>query len=186
MSGYYCTICDKAIKLKYKTKYLDTKSHRALSTSVFNTYFIKNPQVFEIEDILKIYVNIYKKYFEVHLIICKWKLQFTNTIIHVKYEKLYNIHHGWELRRYLITNIECYSRRGFKFSQISEMNITFKTHLTNMTYEHYLKQPKAMIEWLINKELARNPELIKTLRNTSHPPIRKYRHIIHDEDEDDI
>ena len=55
-----------------------------------------------------------------------------------------------------------------------------------MTNEHYLKQPKPMIEWVLKKKLARNPELIKTLRNTSHPLIRKYRHIIHSKDEDDI
>ena len=82
-----------------------------------------------------------------------------------------------------MTKIEFYSRRGFKFSHISEMNITFMTHLRNMTYEHYLKQSKPMIEWVLNKNLARNPELIKTLRNTSHHLIRKYRQTIHSEDD---
>ena len=52
-----------------------------------------------------------------------------------------------------------------------------------MRYEHYLEQPKPMIEWVLHKKLARNPELIKTLRNTYHPLIRKHRHIIHSEDD---
>ena len=38
-----------------------------------------------------------------------------------------------------------------------------------------------MIEWVSNKNLFKNPELIKTLRNTCHPLIRKYRQIIHSE-----
>ena len=62
------------------------------------------------------------------------------------------------------------------------MNITFLTNLSIMTYEHYLKQPMPMIERVVNKKIARNPELIKTLRKTSHPLFWKYRHIIHSED----
>ena len=51
----------------------------------------------------------------------------------------------------------------------------FGTDLRNMTYEHYLKQPKPMIDWVLIKKIARNPELIKSLRNISHPLIRNYR-----------
>ena len=43
MSDFYCNICDKAIKLKYKKKQLNTKKHRALFMSIINTYCIKNP-----------------------------------------------------------------------------------------------------------------------------------------------
>ena len=92
MSDYSCNVCDKANKLKYKRKHLNTKSHRALSMSINKTYCIKNPQFFEIEEILKKYVNIYNKKFALSLIVCTWKLHFTDTIIHVKSEKLYNIH----------------------------------------------------------------------------------------------
>ena len=50
-----------------------------------------------------------------------------------------------------------------------------------MTYDHYLKIPKQMIEWTIIKKLANNPKLIKAFNvNTSHPLIRKYNHIIDD------
>ena len=46
-----------------------------------------------------------------------------------------------------------------------------------MTYEHYLNQPKSMLEWKLNAILAKNPELIKILDNNSHPLNRKYQHI---------
>ena len=56
------------------------------------------------------------------------------------------------------------------------MNITFITDLRNMTFEHYLNQLKSMLEWKLNAILAKNPELLKILDNTSHPLIRKYQH----------
>ena len=41
-----------------------------------------------------------------------------------------------------------------------------------MTYEHYLKIPKPMIEWRLNAILAENPEIIKQFTNISHPLIK--------------
>ena len=63
------------------------------------------------------------------------------------------------------------------------MNITFISDLRNMTYEHYLNQPKSMLEWKFNAILAKNPELIKILENSSHPLIRKNQHINEDDGE---
>ena len=34
-----------------------------------------------------------------------------------------------------------------------------------------------MLEWKLNAILAKNQKLIKILRNSSHPSIRKYQHI---------
>ena len=90
----------------------------------------------------------------------------------------YNIHSFWDVRRYLITKIDYFERQGYKFFHICEMTITFLSDLRNMTYEHYLKQPKQKIEWVLNKKLHKNPVLIKTLRNISHPLIRKNKYVI--------
>ena len=57
------------------------------------------------------------------------------------------------------------------------MNITLIADLRNMTYEHYLNQPKPMVEWKLNAILAKNPELIRIFGNSYHPLIRKYQHI---------
>ena len=63
------------------------------------------------------------------------------------------------------------------------MNITFISDLTITTYEHYLKISKPMIEWTIIKKLAINPKLIKAFdRNVPHTLIRKYSHIIDEEE----
>ena len=52
-----------------------------------------------------------------------------------------------------------------------------------MTYEHYLNQPKSMLEWKFNVILAKNPELIKILDNTSHSLFRKYQYIYENDEE---
>ena len=45
----------------------------------------------------------------------------------------------------------------------------------NLTYEHYMNQTMCMCELQINLNIAKNPQLIKSLdRNKNHPPIRKY------------
>ena len=76
------------------------------------------------------------------------KLHFSDTIINVNSDRLYNIHRaGWNLRRNVMSKIEYFESNGHKFSHIAEMNIVFITDLRNMTYEHYLKIPKPMIEW---------------------------------------
>ena len=132
------------------------------------------------QDILKKYVDDYNKKFVLYIIICKWKLHFSDTIINVKSNRLYNIHRpGWNLRSYLISKIEYFENYDRKFSHISEMNNEFISNLRNMTYEHYLKIPKSMLEWTMIKKLDTNPQLIKAFNiNTYHPLIRKYRHII--------
>ena len=111
-------------------------------------------------------------------------MSFSDTIINTKSKRLFNLkrrYASWNLRMSLIEKIECFESKGHKFSHISEMNIVVITDLTNTTYDHYLKIPKPMLEWTINKKLANNRKLIKAFNiNTSHPLIRKYSHIIND------
>ena len=63
------------------------------------------------------------------------------------------------------------------------MNITFISDLKNMTYEHYLNQPKTMLEWKLNGKLAKNPQFVRLFGNSSHPLFRKYQHSNEDDGE---
>ena len=141
---YYCEVCDKTIKLKYKKKHLNAKSHTALSMSVVNRHCVKNSELIEIE---KKHVNNYNKKFCLYEIICEWKMEFIDTTVRVKSKRMCNIerHHSI-LTRYLTMKIKYFNRLGLKFSHTSEMIVTFISSLLNMTYEHYLNQPKPMIE----------------------------------------
>ena len=185
MSKYFhCELCDKSIKIRSRKKHLNSQYHKSLTESIISKYTVENPSFFHMEDILKNYVDDYNKKFEFYSILCNRKLNFSDTIINIKSDRLYNIkrkYASWNLRINLISKIEYFESIGHKFSHISEMNIVFIADLRNMTYEHYLKTPKPMIEWAIIKKLANNPKLIKAFNiNTYHPLIRKYRHIIHD------
>ena len=92
---------------------------------------------------------------------------------------------GYYSRKFLSSKIKNFERYGRKFSNIFEMIITFISDVRNLTYEHYLNQPKSMLEWKLNANLAKNPELIKIkiLGNSSHPLIRRYQHNNEDDGE---
>ena len=48
-----------------------------------------------------------------------------------------------------------------------------------MAYECYINQPMQAIEIKLNVIIAKNPQLVNSLdQNKSHPPIRKYSHIL--------
>ena len=103
------------------------------------------------------------------------------TIVSVKSNTWYSVAAACHLKNFLLSKIKYFERYGLKFSHISEMNITFKTDLRNMTFEHYLTQPKSMLEWKLNAILAKNSQLIEIFGNSSHPLIRKYQHINEDD-----
>ena len=165
MSNYFhCDLCDKSVKFRSKKKGLNSQYHKLLNKSIICKYTVKNPSFLHIEDILQNFVDEYNKKFEFYSILCKWKLNFSDTVINTKPKRLFNFkrrYAGWNLRISLIEKIEFFESKGHKLSHISEMNITFVTDLKNMTYEHYLKIPKPMTEWTIIKKFANNPKLIK-------------------------
>ena len=185
MNGYFhCDSSDKSIKIKSKKKHLFSQYHESLTEGIICKYSVKKPSFFHVEDIIKNFVDDYNKNIEFYIILCKWKLHFSDIIINVKSDRLYNIkrrYASWNLRTNLISRIEYFESTGQKISHIFEMNIVFISDMRNMTNEHYLKIPKPMIEWTIIKKLANNPKLIKAFNiNTIHALIQKYSHINND------
>ena len=78
----------------------------------------------------------------------------------------------------LETVINDLNEKGYNFNHRPELNIITKANNLDMTYIHYLNQPKWMLEWKLNEKLARNKRLINSLnRFDNHPLIRKYSHI---------
>ena len=61
--------------------------------------------------------------------------------------------------------MEFFSGRGWKFSHISEKGITFTTSFWKMAYERCLAQSKSTIEWILNKKIFKNVELVKRLED---------------------
>ena len=173
---FNCKLCDKSSKIKSKKNHLNLQYHKSSSKSIISRYSVTNPDFLNMDSILKNYVLEYNKKISFYLIICKWKTHFSNTIVSVKSDTWMSKSDDIFLRDFVLSKIRCYERHGYIFSHISEMKITFITDLRNMIYEHYLIQSKCMFEWKLNVILAKNPELLRFLENTSHPLIIKNHH----------
>ena len=137
MSEYFnCKLCDKSIKIKSNKRHLNSQNHKSLSMSIIFRYSITNPDFIYIENLLKNYVLEFDKKFGFYLIICKWKLPFSDTFVNVESNIWYSVSAGYYLRDIVLLKIKYFERQGHKFSHVSEMNITFITDLRNMTYDH--------------------------------------------------
>ena len=58
---YYCKLCDKTINLKSKHKHFKSKNHKYLEDYIIMRYIVENPDITQINKIIKKYVNIYNK-----------------------------------------------------------------------------------------------------------------------------
>ena len=94
--SFHCDLCDKSIKFRSEKKHLNSRYHKSLNESIICKYTIKNPSFLHMEGILKNYVDDYNKKFEFFLILCEWKLNFSDTIINFKSHRLYNIKRKYE------------------------------------------------------------------------------------------
>ena len=141
-------------------------------------YTIKNPNFFEIDKILNGYITNNSKKYKLFLIKCDFEIVFTdNFLFHIETD-FYSNRDPFNLKRYLLYDIEDFINKGHTFSHIDEMNILIVNDRMFMTYDFYLKQPKSMLERKLNVKLARNPNLINSLnRFHIHPLIRKYSYI---------
>ena len=87
-SHFSCEICDKSIKIRSQRRHLNSQYHKSLTKSIISKYTVENPSFLHMEDILKKYVDDYNKKFVLYIIICKWKLHFSDTIINIKSDRL--------------------------------------------------------------------------------------------------
>ena len=104
------------------------------------------------------------------MFICKCNKIFDDFSFNLTYKRNYN-RAKYFSRKFFLTKTDYFSTFGRKFSHLVEMNITFFTDLRNMTYKHYLKQPKSMLEWKLNENSAENLEPIRIFDENASPPI---------------
>ena len=62
-SDYFCKLFDKPIKIKSKNKHLKSLNHQSLTKTIISRYYVSNPNFFQIEYVLKKYVDDYNKKF---------------------------------------------------------------------------------------------------------------------------
>ena len=144
--------CITTIKKKNKTKHEQTKKHKYLSNSVSNKYVKKDRAVDKFKHVLTSYYNKHLKK-DIFTVYVYWKVDDFNLKLSVPNVLSYGqIVHSFPIN---ITESACgFSDRVIKgylnhdeltIDKIEETEIVFMSDLKDMTYTHYMKQPKSMI-----------------------------------------
>ena len=138
MGRFFCSICDKSPSTSFISRHNKSPKHVELSHSKVNRYILDNIKVEDTNKKLNKHINDYKKKFVRFRFSCK-----LSAIIVRDYPK------------HIL--IEKYK---FKPSDTINMQVTFITKLDNMTYKHYLQQPRQAIENnLIKKNYSKSKSL---------------------------
>ena len=131
--SYYCSICDKSVKLKSKNKRIKSNIHKELAKSFHINYSVENPNFFDVDGIYNQFINIHVKKYYVYAVKCNFNLVFDNDFFpHVESE-LYTNETICFWKKLLINAIQDFINQGYKFSHISNMNIitiNFKMDMT--------------------------------------------------------
>ena len=113
-----------------------------------------NPELREINDIIKSNVITYIRRFRFQESECNCKLIFHNDVSSnvISNNTTYNTEiTSLNFEKCLKGRAFQYKKKGLNFSHLLEMNITFTTNYDHITCKHYLEQPMPMVERLIIK-----------------------------------
>ena len=105
---------------------------------------------------------------------CDFKLIFNNDFLKpiLIETDFYHNTSLFNLKIYLLYEIDIFIESGYIFSQIDEMNITTINDKMFMDYEYYIARPMPAVELKLNMIISKNPHLIKSLnRSHIHPLI---------------
>ena len=148
MGKFYCWICDKTFSSLFRSRHNKSFKHVELSYSIVNRYNLVNIKVEDTNNILDKHISDYKKKFG--------RFEFSCRISSIKIR---------DYPKHILIK-----KYKFKPSHIINMQITFSTKLDNMTYKHYIQQPRQAIENNLIKKINLNPNLIK-LFNFPQPVV---------------
>ena len=148
MGRFYCSICDKSLSTSFRSRHNESLKHVELSHSIVNRYNLEKIKVEDTNNILNKHTNYYKK----KLVRFKFSCKMSSIIIR-----------GYP-KHILIKKYK------FKPSDTINMQISFITKFDDMTYKHYLQQPRQAIENNL-KKIIQNPNLIKLFIRFSQPVI---------------
>ena len=170
-----CKICDRStIKNESEyNKYLDTLRKKE-DRSLYKKYTIINSNLDEVVKILNDYISTHNKIFDFYFINCEFVIDFDNNFIaNIQTNYFYNTD-IININLYLLLYIDCFKSRGNNFHNINQMTINIISDTCNMTYETYINQPMHKFERKINMNIAKNPQLKKSLdRNTKSSSYQK-------------
>ena len=144
---YFCNLCDKTISLKRKHEHLKSKKkHKFLEDFIIIRYFVENPDITQVNEIMGKYADIHNKKYGLYQVPCLLKV---NDNQNITCQPMLNL----DYKTYPDINIE----NQPSFSQVLEMRITFISSQIHMKFDYYLKQPMPTCEFKLNQLLHKKP-----------------------------
>ena len=176
--NHYCDIREEAIKIETKYKQLQSQSLIGLEKWIQKVYTSKNPNLFEIDEIINEYITDYNKNFNKYFVKNELEKVFDKKIYPHSQRGLKNNQSISPLKKKLLLSIEYPTERGYKFSYLYELNNITILSIRRMTFEFYTKRPKQIVQLKVNINNNENLHCIIALdRSVNHPLIRKFNDI---------
>ena len=173
---YLCQVCDREI-IENESKYINyiATLRKKDDKSIYKKYVINKINLYEVDKVLKDYVNTHNKKFDIYFIYCEFKIQFdNNSTRHLKTDCVHNIEIE-KISQCLLYCIEYFESKGYIFQNIIQMTFSTVSDRCNMKNEFYMHPPMFPLETKLNIIIAENPQLLD--QNINHLLIRKYSHI---------
>ena len=141
----HCQNCNRDYSDKYFRKHSRSNKHLKKAYEVRYVYKSENILVIEIDDFLSNIINKHRRKFHSFLIVCK--------IIN---KKIFGFPKRVLLKKYdndVLINVE----------------FNFYSNRNDMSFNHYMSQPKSILETLLVKNLDKHPEKLKILEYSKAP-----------------
>ena len=150
-----CNICLSEIKNKNKRKHC--------SNLIINKYIVRNPEIDNFKDIIQPYYNNHKKKFDNFTVCVMWK---KNNVLLNKISVPSTITlakpHLFKSKMIELPKVVRVTHPDFPDTfdrninnEVDEMNIMFISDLEDITFIHYMDQPKSMLRRKLEKNFIR-------------------------------
>ena len=165
---YHCKVCDKIIRYEIKDKHFKSNCLNFFDQFTITRYIVGNPNINNLSELMKKYIDIHNKKNSFFHIICVMKVDGNQ---YIRHRLLTNLDFGSKTVKILCS-----------FPQILKLRITFPVCRRFLTYNYYIKQPRPTFEIKLNQLLQKYPELLKCLKRfIAYPFIKEYVHISNSE-----
>ena len=141
----HCQNCNRDYSDNFFRKHCRSNKHLKIAFEINYIYKSENILVKEIDNTLSNIINKHKRKFHSVLIVCK-----------INNKKIM----GFPKRVLL----QCYDK-----DDMINVEFNFNSNRKDMSFNHYISQPKAMLETLLIKNLDKYPEKLKILEYSKVP-----------------
>ena len=148
-----CNICLSRIIERNKNKLEQSKKHNDFSNLIINKYILGNPEIKKFKDIMQLYYVKHKKKFDNFSVCVMWKknevhinkssVPSTITLEKSHLFKPIMIEIPIVIRVSPVDFLDTFDRNIN--NEVDEINIIFISSLKDMTFSHYMTQPKSML-----------------------------------------